>query len=144
MVVAIEESQNMNFLSIQGLMGKLQAHEERVNETQEDVGAQALFSKQDSFGYSQGGRRRFGRGGQGSPNKSNSQPNEGNRSNSSIGSNNLRSRFDNSKVTCYNYKKTGHYARDCWNSTKKVEENANIMIEEQKEATLLLVHNERM
>jgi hypothetical protein len=55
MVVAIEESQNMNFLSIQGLMGKLQAHEERVNEIQEDVSAQALFSKQDGSGYSQGG-----------------------------------------------------------------------------------------
>jgi hypothetical protein len=30
-------------------MGKLQAHEERVNKIQEDVGAQALFSKQDGF-----------------------------------------------------------------------------------------------
>jgi hypothetical protein len=34
----------MNFLSIQGLMGKLQAHEERVNEIQKDMGAQILFS----------------------------------------------------------------------------------------------------
>lgn len=38
MVIAIEESQNMDVLSIQGLMGKLQTHE-RVNEIQKDVGA---------------------------------------------------------------------------------------------------------
>jgi len=30
--VVIKESQNMDFLSIQGLMGKLHAHEEIVNE----------------------------------------------------------------------------------------------------------------
>jgi hypothetical protein len=33
-VVAIEESQNMDFLTIQGLMRKLQAHGKRVNEIQ--------------------------------------------------------------------------------------------------------------
>jgi hypothetical protein len=48
----IEESQNMDFFSIQGLMGKLQAHEKRVNEIQEDVGVQTLFSKQDGSRYS--------------------------------------------------------------------------------------------
>jgi hypothetical protein len=51
-VVMIEESQNMDFFSIQGLMGKLQAHEKRVNEIQEDVGVQTLFSKQDGSRYS--------------------------------------------------------------------------------------------
>jgi hypothetical protein len=38
-VVAIEESQNIDVLSIQSLMGKLQAREKRVNEIQEDAGA---------------------------------------------------------------------------------------------------------
>jgi uncharacterized membrane protein len=41
-------------------------------------------------------------------------------------------------------KKTGHYARDYWSPTKRIEENANLVIEEEKEATLLLVHNEIM
>jgi hypothetical protein len=44
MMVIIKELQNMNVLSTQGLMGKLQAHEERVNEIQKDMGAQILFS----------------------------------------------------------------------------------------------------
>jgi len=41
-------------------------------------------------------------------------------------------------------KKIGHYARDCWSPTKRIEENADLVIEEKKEATLLLVHNEIM
>jgi hypothetical protein len=44
-VVAIEDSQNRDFLLIKVLMEKLQTHEERVNEIQEDVSAQTLFSK---------------------------------------------------------------------------------------------------
>jgi hypothetical protein len=35
----------MDVLSIQDLMGKLQAHEKRVNEIQKDVGVQAFFFK---------------------------------------------------------------------------------------------------
>jgi len=51
MMVAIEESQNMNVFSIQGLIEKLQAHKKRVNEIQEDIGAQSLFSKHDGSRY---------------------------------------------------------------------------------------------
>ena len=56
MMVAIKKSQNMDILSIQGLMGKVQTYKEIVNEIQEVVSAQALFSKQYGFGYFQGGR----------------------------------------------------------------------------------------
>jgi hypothetical protein len=37
-----------------------------------------------------------------------------------------------------------HYARDCYSPTKRVEENANLVIEQKKETTILLVNNERM
>jgi hypothetical protein len=39
----------MDFLTIQGLTGKLQAHTGRVNDIQEDIGAQAFFSKKKLF-----------------------------------------------------------------------------------------------
>ena len=40
----------MHFLIIQGLKGKLQAHKERINKTQEDV-VPNTFSKQDGSIY---------------------------------------------------------------------------------------------
>jgi len=50
MVVAIEELQNMDVLSIQCLMEKFQTHEERVNEIQEDVcGCTSTFFKERWF-----------------------------------------------------------------------------------------------
>ena len=61
-MVTIKESQNINFLTVQGSMGKLQDHEKRVHDIQEDVSAQALFlkhyskEKQDGSRYTQGVR----------------------------------------------------------------------------------------
>jgi len=98
-------------------MGKLQAHEERINEIQEDVGTQEFFSKQDGSGYSQrgGGRGIFRKGGRESRNRSNDRPNKRNLSTGLTSSSNPRFRFDNrfdkSKVKCYNCQKTRHYTR---------------------------------
>jgi hypothetical protein len=48
-VVTIKKkSQNIGFLTIQGLMEKLQVHKKRDNDIQEHVSAQALFSKHHS------------------------------------------------------------------------------------------------
>jgi len=61
-MVTIKESQNINFLTVQGSMGKLQVHEKRVNDIQEDVSVQTLFlkhyskEKQDDSNYAQGGK----------------------------------------------------------------------------------------
>ena len=43
MVVAIEKLYNMDFITIQGLIRKLQAPKERVNDIQEDLRAQTIF-----------------------------------------------------------------------------------------------------
>lgn len=61
-MVTIKESQNINFLTVQWSMGKLQVHEKRVNDIQEDVSVQTLFlkhyskEKQDDSNYAQGGK----------------------------------------------------------------------------------------
>jgi hypothetical protein len=47
-------------------------------------------------------------------------------------SDNSKSRFDKTKVKCYNCQKIGDHARDCWNPARKVEENANLVIEKKK------------
>jgi hypothetical protein len=41
-------------------------------------------------------------------------------------------------------KTISHYARDCWNPTKRVGKNVNLVIEDEKEAIILLVYDERM
>jgi len=137
----------MIFLTIQGLIGKLQTHEERVNDIQEDIGVHTLFSihyskeKQDGSGYIQGGRGcgqdkgrwgrgRFGKGGRGNINRSTDRPNKANRLTGSSDSSNLRFEFDKTKVKCYNCEKICHYTKDCWNPTWRIEENTNFVVEE--------------
>jgi hypothetical protein len=34
--------------------------------------------------------------------------------------------------------KVGHYARDCWNPTKRVKENVNLIVEDEKDITLII------
>ena len=60
----------------------------------------------------------------------------------SFNNGNLRPRFDISKVKCYNCQKVRHYVRDCWNSTRRIEKNANLVVEKDKKAIILLVHDE--
>lgn len=58
-----------------------------------------------------------------------SQLNIVNRSINSTDIENLRPKFDKIRVKCYNYWKTSHYAKDCWNPTKKVGDNGNVVVE---------------
>ena len=131
----IQESQNMDVLSIKSLIGKLQVHEEIVNKIQDDMGVQELFSKQEGSEYFHGDRgrrqrREKGRFGRGHDNLSRStgRPYEANRLTDYTNNDNSKSRFDKTKVKCYNSQKVGHYARDCCNPTRKVEENVNLVI----------------
>jgi hypothetical protein len=48
------------------------------------------------------------------------------------------------RVKCYICEEICHYTRDCWNPTRRVEENVNLVVEEEKQVTLLLVHDEQI
>jgi len=139
LVIMIQESQNMDVLSIKSLIGKLQVHEEIVNKIQDDMGVQELFSKQEGSEYFHGDRgrrqrREKGRFGRGHDNLSRStgRPYEANRLTDYTNNDNSKSRFDKTKVKCYDCQKISDHARDCWNPTRKVEENANLVVENEK------------
>jgi len=56
------------------------------------------------------------------------QPHEANCSTNYTNSGSQKSRFNKSKVKCYNCQKIGHYVKDCWSPTKKIKKNANLVI----------------
>ena len=57
---------------------------------------------------------------------------EANQSTNSTNNGNPKPKFDKTKVKCYDYKKMNHYARDCWNLTRRVGENVNHVVENEK------------
>jgi hypothetical protein len=138
-VCAIEESKNLEEMSIDDLAGSLEAHEQRKKKKQEQPLDEALQTKatikDEKVMYAQHNNR--GRGGRGYG-RANNRQEKGQSSQQSTQQNwrdrgrgrGRGGRSNRPNVDCYNCGKHGHYAKNCW-APKMVEENTNLVTEEE-------------
>ncbi|XP_061341465.1 uncharacterized protein LOC133287802 [Gastrolobium bilobum] len=154
-VTVIEERKDLEAMTIEKLLGSLQAYEEKQKKKQW-IGEQLLKTqlnfkeKEEDFGNTRGrgGYRGRGRGhGRGRIGFNNNYANENRRESSTRGRGRGGSqlRRDKSQIKCYNRQRFGHYAYECRTPTRKIEEKGNYVEERSHEdGILLMVRNDNV
>ena len=128
-VAAIEESKDLSVLSVDELMGSLQAHESRINRSLEKNEEKAFQVKETTNNYHSttsglGGRGFRGRG----RGNGRGRNNEGYRQTFNEQGN------AKSGIQCYHCKKYGHMKADCWYKDEKM----NFAVENEQDNKLFM------
>ncbi|GJY99913.1 zinc finger, CCHC-type containing protein [Tanacetum coccineum] len=142
-VASIEQTSDLDDVSLDEITGKLKAFEERIKlrkggqvDSQENLlFAHGKHSGKGSRFSKRRGRSNFSRGNWQS-NRNNSQ--EGN-SNHKGNSNKSKGKKDLSNVKCFKCNKFGHFRKDC-RVTSTTEEQSNLILEDDEPSLLMTMH----
>nr|KYP38559.1 Retrovirus-related Pol polyprotein from transposon TNT 1-94 [Cajanus cajan] len=139
-VCSIEESNDIDDLSLDELQSSLLVHEQKMNRSS-TMEEQALKASTNTPSYNSRGRGR-GRGkGRGRGDRGNRDFNKNSRGNNDQFQGNDRGKDHNkSKVECFRCHKFGHYASECYITLPNLQENgeSSNFIEEKEVETLLM------
>ena len=141
-IVAIEESKDLNTFSLEELLGSLQSHELRIKQFDSSPSEQAFQIRDTNRGgfRGRGGRSARGRGqGRGQIQSENSSPSQGGRGRGRGGYSG-RGRGNSYNIQCHYCHKYGHMKKDCFKRINDEKDNSNFLhenLETQDESMLL-------
>nr|GEV49940.1 zinc finger, CCHC-type [Tanacetum cinerariifolium] len=146
-VASIEQTSDLDDITLDEITGKLKAFEERIklrkggqDESQENL----LFTQDEHSGKGRRfnkrrGRSNYSRGNwQNNKNRNNSKERN---SNHKENSNRNKSEWDLSKVRCYKCQKLRHLRKDC-RVTSTTQEQSNLILEDDEPLLLITTHEE--
>jgi len=118
--VTIEETCDTWYMELEELQHSLESHEHRLVERRQ-IQEQALQDRSQSHGkekgFKKGGKKKYGqkRAREKKGKEASDQENRKDHKNDDESNQEKEWKFDKRKVRCYNCKKFGHFAKECWN-----------------------------